>query len=191
MPSRTPSPQNTRRNYAGQYRKFRDWCEREKQSALPASPEVVTAYAAELMDDGKSMSTVRLVVSAIGDTHRRVNLESGVSETLRGLARQLGVSQKQVKPLDTDALAAVRATVSRSLCCAFTLCVGTRSRRSPADKPPAAVFTCSSRPFSGDVPVQTDLADQAAVPVNVAELVLAGDCPDALVHVTAWLAAPL
>ena len=29
---------NTRRNYAGQFRKFRAWCEGEEQSALPASP---------------------------------------------------------------------------------------------------------------------------------------------------------
>ena len=33
--------ENTRRNYAGQYRKFRAWCEREDQSALPTSLEVV------------------------------------------------------------------------------------------------------------------------------------------------------
>ena len=105
---------NTRRNYAGQYRKFRDWCEREKQSALPASPEVVAAYAAELVAEGKSMPTVRLALSAIVDAHKRVGLESpqtaGVSETLRGLSRQVGVSQKQAKPLHADALAAIRAT---------------------------------------------------------------------------------
>ena len=45
---------------------------------------------------------------------RRIGLEStqtpGVSETLRGLSRQLGVSQKQARPLDADALAAIRAT---------------------------------------------------------------------------------
>ena len=107
---------NTRRNYAGQFRKFRDWCEREKQSVPPASPEVVAAYAAELMDDGKSMSTVRLAVSAIVDAHKRVGPESpvnaGVSETLRRLTRQIGASQKQAKPLDADALAAIRATAS-------------------------------------------------------------------------------
>jgi len=65
-------------------------------------------------DDGKSMSTIRLAVAAIVDTHRRVGLESpqtaGVTETLRGLSRQLGVSQKQARPLDADALAAIRAT---------------------------------------------------------------------------------
>ena len=105
---------NTRRNYAGQYRKFRAWCEREDQSALPAQPEVVAAYAAELAEDGKSMSTIRLAVAAIVDAHRSVGLESpqttGVTETLRGLSRQIGVSQKQARPLDADALAAIRAT---------------------------------------------------------------------------------
>ena len=64
------------------------------------------------MDDGKSMSTVRLVVLAIVDAHRGVGLESpvnaGVTETLRGVKG--GASQKQVKPLDADALAPVRAT---------------------------------------------------------------------------------
>ena len=105
---------NTRRNYAGQFRKFRSWCQGEGQSALPASPEVVAAYAAELVAEGKSMSTVRLAVSAIVDAHRIVDLESpvnaGVSVTLRGLARRVGASQKQAKPLDADALAAIRAT---------------------------------------------------------------------------------
>ena len=89
-----------------------DW--RQLDLPLPASPEVGAAYAAELMDDGKSMSTVRLAVSAIVDAHRREGLESpvnaGVTETLRGLARRVGASQKQAKPLDADALAAVRAT---------------------------------------------------------------------------------
>ena len=104
--------ENTRRNYAGQYRKFHAWCEREKQLPLSASPEVVAAYAAELAEDGKSMSTIRLAVAAIVDAHRSVGLESpqtiGVTETLRGLSRQLGVSQKQARPLDADALAAIR-----------------------------------------------------------------------------------
>ncbi len=75
---------------------------------------MLAAYAVELADDGKSMSTIRLAVAAIVDAHRRVGLESpqtaGVTETLRGLSRQIGVSQKQARPLDADALAAIRAT---------------------------------------------------------------------------------
>ena len=105
---------NTRKNYASQFGKFRTWCEQEDYLPLPAQPEVLAAYAAELADDGKSMSTIRLAVAAIVDAHRRVGLEApqsaGVTETLRGLSRQLGVSQKQARPLDADALAAIRAT---------------------------------------------------------------------------------
>ena len=106
--------ENTRKNYASQFRKFRAWCEQERYTHLPAQPEVLAAYAAELADDEKSMSTIRLAVAAIVDAHRRVGLESpptaGVTETLRGLSRRIGVSQKQARPLDADALAAIRAT---------------------------------------------------------------------------------
>ena len=59
------------------------------------------------------MSTVRLAVAAIVDAHRRAGPESpqtgGVTETLRGLSRQLGANEKQARPLDAYALAAKRA----------------------------------------------------------------------------------
>ena len=106
--------ENTRKNYASQFGKFRSWCEMEGFSYLPAQPEVLAAYAVELADDNMSISTIRLAVAAIVDAHRRVGMESpqnaGVTETLRGLSRQVGVSQKQARPLDADALAAIRAT---------------------------------------------------------------------------------
>ena len=67
---------------------------------------MVAAYAAELPDEGRSVSTIRLAVAAIADAHKRAGLESpvnaGVSETLRGLARQVGADQRQAKPLDAD-----------------------------------------------------------------------------------------
>ena len=56
--------ENTRKNYASQFGKFRSWCDQEDFSYLPAQPEVLAAYAAELADDGKSMSTIRLAVAA-------------------------------------------------------------------------------------------------------------------------------
>ena len=37
-------------------------------------------------------------------------VNAGVSVTLRGLARRVGASLKQAKPLDAEALAAIRAT---------------------------------------------------------------------------------
>ena len=106
--------ENTRRNYASQYGKFRTWCELEGYSPIPTQPEVLATYAAALADDGKIMSTIRLAVAAMVDAHRRVGLKSpqtaGVTETLRGLSRQVGVRHKQARPLYADALAAIKAT---------------------------------------------------------------------------------
>ena len=84
--------ENTRKNYVSQFEKFRTWCEQEDYSPPPAQPEVLAAYAVELADDGKNLSTIRLAVAVIADAHRRAGLESpqttGVTETLRGLSRQ-------------------------------------------------------------------------------------------------------
>ena len=110
---------NTRRNYAGQYRKFSAWCEREKQSALPASPEVVAAYAAELMDDGKSMSTVRLAVSAIVDAHKRVGLESPVNA--RSIAS--GPSARATSIVSLWSISSDESPhISQSVCCISSGC---------------------------------------------------------------------
>ena len=54
--------ENTRRNYASQFGKFRNWCEQEDFSCLPAQPEVLAAYAVELADDGKNSSSVTFLL---------------------------------------------------------------------------------------------------------------------------------
>ena len=81
--------ENTRRNYASQFGKFRTWCEQEGYSPIPAQPKVLAAYATELADDGKSMSTIRLAVAAIVDAHRRVGLESPQTTGVTDGTRQL------------------------------------------------------------------------------------------------------
>ena len=115
MPSRTLSPRTPAGTMPASTASSVHGVNVKSSQRCRAQPEVVAAYAAELAEDGKSMSTIRLAVAAIVDAHRSVGLESpqtaGVSETLRGLSRQVGVSQKQARPLDADALAAIRATV--------------------------------------------------------------------------------
>ena len=69
--------ENTRRNYASQFGKFRSWCEQEGYPHLPAQPEVLAAYAAELADEGKNMSTIRLAIAAIVDAHKPSGAEQG------------------------------------------------------------------------------------------------------------------
>ena len=60
------------------------------------------------------MSTIPLAIAAIVYAHRRVGLDSpqtaGVTETLQVLSQQIGVTKKQARPLDADALGAIRAT---------------------------------------------------------------------------------
>ena len=61
------------------------------------------------------MSTIRLAVAAIVDAHKSVGQESPqttqVSLKPCGACQdKTGVSQKQARPLDADALAAIRAT---------------------------------------------------------------------------------
>ena len=103
-----------RRNYARQLRKFSVWCEREILRAAGVLRDGRGLRCGARRRGQEHMSTVQLTVAAIVDAHRRVGLESpvnaGVAETLRSLARQIGVSQKQAKPLDADALAAIRGT---------------------------------------------------------------------------------
>ena len=64
---------------------------------------------------------------------------------------------------------------------AVTLLAGTRSLRSPADKLLAAVLAGSPWSLDGDISVQTFLTDHAAPPIEVTEVVLAGNCPDLVV----------
>ena len=139
---------NTRRNYAGQFRKFCEWCEHRNRAALPAPPEVVAAYPTELVSDGKSMSTVRFSVAAIVDAHRRVGLEStvnaGVSETLYGLAGQTDVNQKQAKLLDAYALVAHRLH-RRVVAMKRKACPADPARSDPQTENPTSEDRCRTR----------------------------------------------
>ena len=79
---------------------------RKQQPHPENAPAILTAEQRQWVAD-----------AAIVDAHSRVGLESpqtvGVIETLRGLSRRIGVSQKRARQFDAYALAAIRATVLR------------------------------------------------------------------------------
>ena len=56
---------------ARQFRQFSAWCEHENYFPVPAFPEMVAAYAAELADERKSMYAVRLAVAS--DAHTQTH----------------------------------------------------------------------------------------------------------------------
>ena len=83
-----------------------------------------------------------------------------------------------------------RVILESSVFCVHALCPNTFTAFI-SRKLHAAVLAGSPWPLDGAVSVQTFLSDQAAPPIEVIEVVLAGNCPDVFVYVTAWLAAPI
>ena len=62
---------NTRRAYNQAWRRFEAWAaDRGRGHPLPASPELVAAFLAELAEEGKSVATLRLTKSALAAVHR-------------------------------------------------------------------------------------------------------------------------
>ena len=107
---------NTRRAYNQAWRRFEKWAkDRGRGHSLPATPELVAAFLAELAEAGKSGATLRLTKSALAALRRSTGYQDptdneGVRKVMAGIARVNGRPQRQAKPLTETALAAVKAT---------------------------------------------------------------------------------
>ena len=65
------TPSNTRRAYNQAWRRFVTWMKaRGHGHPLPATPDLVAAFLAELAEEGKSVATLRLAKSALAKVHR-------------------------------------------------------------------------------------------------------------------------
>ena len=110
---------NTRRAYNQAWHRFVAWMKaRGHGHPLPASPDLVAAFLAELAEEGKSVATLRLQKTALAKVHRSTGHpdptdNEGVTRVMAGLAREKGRRQRQAKPLTDKALAAVKATALR------------------------------------------------------------------------------
>ena len=107
---------NTRRAYNQAWRRFEAWMkDHGRGHPLPATPELVAAFLAELAEEGLSVATLRLTKSALAAVHRSTGYQDptdneGVRKVMAGIARVNGRPQRQAKPLIETALAAVKAT---------------------------------------------------------------------------------
>ena len=109
---------NTTRAYASQWARFTAWADGRGVSPLPVAPDALAAYFVERAED-VGMASIRQAAAAIGERHKAADVPNpcqheGVRRTLAGLSRiaaKTGRSrQRQVSALDSDALAAIRAT---------------------------------------------------------------------------------
>jgi len=113
--ARNSKAANTLRGYQSDWRDFCQWCERNNQRPLPASPETVAAYIAECAGRLK-VGSIQRRLNAIAEAHKAVGLDSPTSSgivrnTLKGIRRTLGVATVQKTPaLTADIRAMVDAT---------------------------------------------------------------------------------
>ena len=113
---------NTRRAYRAAFRAYRQWTQDQGLPHWQGSPALIAEYAVHLFEDhGKSVTSIRLAVTAVRFAHETAGLPNPcttelVRAAIAGLARrqvQAGRRQKQARPLDSEALAAIRATALR------------------------------------------------------------------------------
>ena len=97
---RAATPNNTRKAYAGDMRRFVAFCESHGLDALPASPETLVRYVTWLADDGRKVSTIKRAARLAGLQDRGFSghsLRAGLAtqaalngHTVADIARQTG-----------------------------------------------------------------------------------------------------
>jgi site-specific recombinase XerD len=93
---------STRKAYGTDFRLFKAWCDGERVSALPASPETVAAFLAFESKTAKP-STLGRRIAAIRYAHKLAHLDTptdseAVKATLRGIRRTFGGAKVRKAP---------------------------------------------------------------------------------------------
>jgi len=110
---------STRRSYARDLAAFRAWCQARAVAALPAEPQTLAAYLADLALTDRP-ATIGRKVAAIAVAHRDAGLESPtehgmVKRTLAGIRREKGTAPHQKAALLVDDLRRMVAPLGTSL----------------------------------------------------------------------------
>ena len=103
-------PENTRRAYRGDWKRFAAWCDAEGRQALPASPATLARYIAALVTEGLARATIERAAAAVSSVHRVAGLASprdaaAVRLRLRGMRRTLARPQRKAAPIGPAELA--------------------------------------------------------------------------------------
>ncbi len=111
---RSSKAPRTVRAYRTDVADFERWCAAAAHgcSALPAAPETVADYVADLAVQGRSSATITRRLSAISQAHQMAQYESPthsqiVRITAAGIRRELGTKPRQARPIMADELRAM------------------------------------------------------------------------------------
>ena len=104
--ARAPKAANTLRAYRADWRHFAAWCERHGRSALPAAPETVALYLAELGGQRKT-ATIGRRLTAIAQAHKAADhgtptTQATVKAVWAGIRRTHGTAQEGKAPALTE-----------------------------------------------------------------------------------------
>jgi len=104
---------STERGYSHDARRFAAWCSEAGLVALPATPDTLALFLADMLAQGRRVNTIARYVSGIAWMHRRENLPSPVDETVRktvcGARRIRWEPLRQMRPLTVAQLRRVVA----------------------------------------------------------------------------------
>lgn len=108
---------STRLAYTSAWRGWANWCSARGASPLPAVPELLAAYLAEMASRGRAVSTLDKTVAAIRAAHLDAGHDDptgnrGVVTVRAGLRRTVGVApRRQAHPITTEEVRRIIATI--------------------------------------------------------------------------------
>jgi site-specific recombinase XerD len=93
---------NTRTAYANDWQHFQNWCTAHRVASLPASPETVALYIADMAESSKP-STIKRHLASISVAHQAKGLKSPnsllVQTTMAGIRRVKGITKDKKSPV--------------------------------------------------------------------------------------------
>jgi integrase len=109
--------QATEKGYAHDMRTFRRWCRRARRQPLPASPETVALWIADLLRSGHKVATASRYAAGVAFQHRREGFPNPVDETVRkalkGARRIRCEPVRQMRPLTIAQLRQIARKLAR------------------------------------------------------------------------------
>ena len=103
---RAARSERTWRAYEFDWADFRGWCQEHGEAPVPPDAQVVCRYLVALAADGLRPATIRRRLAALSVVfqatgHPTVTKERVVLDTMAGIARSVGVAQRQATPATT------------------------------------------------------------------------------------------
>lgn len=111
---------NTKKAYQTDWRHFLDWCNQHNVISMPADPQTISDYIADLADQGYKPSTIQRRIASISQAHQMAGYDSPtqtatVRTTWQGIRRELGMAPKQKKAASIEIIKAMCQTIPDTL----------------------------------------------------------------------------